>query len=146
GTWRRFRLAVLVPLARLRFLLILGLIGLAITRWDWLVARYEKAHRPADAPGEATGDVEYYCPMHPTVVRDNNKEKCPICFMPLSKRKKGEASDEALPAGVTSRVQLSPYRVVLAGVQTVSVAYVPLTKEITTVGTVEFNERGLKTV
>src|SRR5205823_7424511 len=141
GTWRRFRLAVLVPLARLRFLLILGLIGLAITRWDWLVARYEKAHRPADAPGEATGDVEYYCPMHPAIVRDNNKEKCPICFMPLSKRTKGEAGEEALPAGTVARVQLSPYRVVLAGVRTSPIDFRPLHREITTVGTVEFDER-----
>src|SRR5207237_532613 len=114
-------------------------------KWDYLVATYDQWVRPT-ATLTAEPGIEYYCPMHPTVIRDNNKEKCPICFMPLSKRKKGEASDEALPAGVTSRVQLSPYRVVLAGVQTVSMAYVPLTKEITTVGTVEFNERGLKTV
>ena len=56
--------------------------------------------------------------MHPSIVRDNPKDKCPICFMPLSKRKKGEAGEaEPLPAGIVSRVQLSPYRVVLAGVQ-----------------------------
>ena len=61
--------------------------------------------------------------MHPAVVRDTNKEKCPICFMPLSKRKKGEATDDALPAGTVSRVQLSPYRVVLAGVRTAPVDY-----------------------
>lgn len=141
----RLRLAVLVPLARLRFLVILGAIGLVITQWDWLVAHYEKWARPADHD-HAAGDVEYFCPMHPTVVRDNNKEKCPICFMPLSKRKKGEATEEALPAGTVARVQLSPYRVVLAGVRTTPVGYQPLSKEITTVGTVEFDERGLRNV
>ena len=82
--------------------------------------------------------------MHPSMVRDNNKEVCPICFMPLTKRKKGEATAEALPAGIVNRVQLSPYRVVLAGVQTWPVQYVPLTKEINAVGYIEFNERGQK--
>lgn len=145
GVWQRFRLAVLVPLARLRFLVILGVIGLAITKWDLLVARYDKWTRPADKTDVAT-DVEYYCPMHPAVVRDNNKEKCPICFMPLSKRTKGQASDEALPAGTVTRVQLSPYRVVLAGVRTAPVGFFPVHREITTVGTVEFDERALRTV
>jgi membrane fusion protein, copper/silver efflux system len=144
-TSRSLWLAVLVPLARLRFLFILGIIGVAIAKWDWLVAAYEKHFRPADHE-HAAGDFEYYCPMHPTVVRDSNKEKCPICFMPLSKRKKGEATDEALPAGTVARVQLSPYRVVLAGARTAPVTYHPLAKEITTVGTVEFDERTLRNV
>lgn len=142
---RGFRLAILVPIARLRFLVILGVIGVAIAKWDLLVAWYEKWSRPADAKTTAT-DVEYFCPMHPTVVRDNNKEKCPICFMPLSKRNKGEPTDETLPAGTVARVQLSPYRVVLAGVRTVPIGFQPLHREITTVGTVEFDERAMRTV
>ena len=85
--------------------------------------------------------------MHPSIIRDNPKDKCPICFMPLSKRKKGEAAQaEALPAGTVSRVQLSPYRVVLAGVNTWRVDYVPLSREIVAAGLVEFNEREQKTV
>ena len=142
----RFKVLVLVVVARLRFLVVLGTIGIVIVKWDDLVARYEKWTRHNVAETTTDPDHEYFCPMHPTIVRADNKEKCPICFMPLSKRKKGEISDEALPAGITSRVQLSPYRVVLAGVQTHIVGYVPLTKEITTVGSVEFDERGLKTV
>jgi multidrug efflux pump subunit AcrA (membrane-fusion protein) len=146
GLWGRFRLAVLLPLARLRFLIILGVIGLAITKHDLLLAWYDKHVRPAETESAATSDVEYYCPMHPAIVRDNNKEKCPICFMPLSKRKKVEATDEALPAGTVPRVQLSPYRVVLAGVRTAPVGFVPLHRDITTVGTIEFDERALRTV
>src|SRR5262249_37694849 len=70
--------------------------------------------------------------------------KCPICAMPLSQRKKADKTgDEALPAGVVSRVQLTPYRVALAGVKTVEVGYRPLFKEIRTVGSVEFDERKL---
>lgn len=138
---------VLVTLfARLRFVAILGVIGLVIVKWDLLKAHYEKWTRSSHESAQASPDTEYFCPMHPQIVRDNNKEKCPICFMPLSKRKKGEGTDVALPPGVVSRVQLSPYRVVLAGVRTTPVQYLPLSKEITTVGTVEFDERGLKHV
>jgi RND family efflux transporter MFP subunit len=144
---RALRLAVLVPLARLRFLFVLGAIGLVIVKWDDLLARYEKWARPAAGADASDPDHEFFCPMHPTVVRDTNKEKCPICFMPLSKRKKGDTGGgEALPAGTVARVQLSPYRITLAGVRTVPVEYLALTRQISTVGTVEFDERKLKAV
>lgn len=144
--WWWFDFLILVKLARLRFIGILVLIGVVITQWDLLVAYYEKWTRPAVAESSSSGDTEYFCPMHPSVVRDNGKEKCPICFMPLSKRKTGVATAEPLPAGTVNRVQLSPYRVVLAGVQTWQVEMLPLTKQIDAVGFVEFNERGLKNV
>ncbi len=144
-TYSGFGLTVRVVLARLRFLIVLGVIALMILKWDELVATYEKLVRPADSAA-TDPNHEYFCPMHPTVIRDTNKEKCPICFMPLSKRKKGEVSDDTLPAGTVSRVQLTPYRTVLAGVRTVPVGYQILTREITTVGTVEFDERKLKVV
>ena len=144
--WWWFDFLILVNIARLRFVAILLVIGIVITKWDLLVQYFDKWTRPAaPAPGAESG-VEYFCPMHPTIVRDNPKEKCPICFMPLSKRKKGETTEASLPAGTVNRVQLSPYRVVLAGVQTWTVEDVPLTKDITAVGTVEFNERGQRTV
>lgn len=144
--WWWFDFLILVKLARLRFIAILVAIGFVITQWDTLMAHYDKWTRPTTAATAAASDIEYFCPMHPSVIRDNPREKCPICFMPLSKRKKGEQSTEALPAGVVNRVQLSPYRVVLAGVQTWEVAAIPLTKQIEAVGFVEFNERGLKNV
>lgn len=144
--WWWFDFLILVKLARLRFVAVLVAIGAVITQWDMLVAYYERYTRPAGAALVAASDTEYFCPMHPTVIRNNSKEKCPICFMPLSKRKKGTTSNVALPAGVVSRVQLTPYRVVLAGVRTWQVEYVPLRKQITAVGYVDFNERGFKTV
>jgi len=138
--WWWFDFIILVKLARLRFVAVLVAIGAGITQWDTLVAHYEKWTRPSGDAAHVAGDSEWFCPMHPSVVRDNGKDKCPVCFMPLSKRKKGEASDEALPAGVVSRVQLSPYRIVLAGVQTRPVDFVPLTKQITAIGYVDFND------
>ena len=144
--WWWFDFIILVKLARLRFIGILALIGLVITQWGILVAYYERFTRPAEADTVAASDVEWFCPMHPSVVRDNGKEKCPVCFMPLSKRKKGDMREEALPPGVVNRVQLSPYRVVLAGVGTISVDYLPLTKQVSAVGFIEFNERGQRRV
>lgn len=144
--WWWFDFIILVKLARLRFIGILLLIGIILTQWDLLVSYYDKWTRPALAGDAAGGVFEWFCPMHPSVIRNNSKEKCPICFMPLSKRKKGDGTVEALPAGVVSRVQLSPYRVVLAGVQTWTVDYVPLSKEITAVGYVEFNESGQRSI
>jgi Cu(I)/Ag(I) efflux system membrane fusion protein len=47
---------------------------------------------------------------------------------------------------VTARVSLAPFRVKQAGIQTVEVNYTPLEETLTTVGTVEFDERHLKTI
>jgi Cu(I)/Ag(I) efflux system membrane fusion protein len=140
--WWWFDFIILVKLARLRFIAVLVAIGFVITQWDTLAAYYDRWSRPGQTDLGGSSDVEWFCPMHPAVVRDNSKDKCPVCFMPLSKRKKGDGKEEILPAGVVNRVQLSPYRVVLAGVQTWQVDEQPLTKEITAVGFVEFNERG----
>jgi multidrug efflux pump subunit AcrA (membrane-fusion protein) len=143
--WWWFDFLVLVKLARLRFLAILAVVGATILYWDTLQSYYEHWTRPHDdASAVASSDIEFWCPMHPTIVRDK-PDKCPICGMPLSKRKKGVGAEteEALPPGVVSRVQLTPYKVVNAGVQTAEVSYQPLTKEITTVGFVEYDERKL---
>jgi len=144
--WWWFDFIILVKLARLRFVAVLLLIGVIITQWDLLTAYYERWTHVADSGIVAGSDVEWFCPMHPSIVRDNGREKCPVCFMPLSKRKKGESHEEVLPAGIVNRVQLSPYRVVLAGVQTWQVDYQPMAKEIRAAGLIEFNERGQRTV
>jgi Cu(I)/Ag(I) efflux system membrane fusion protein len=137
---------ILVKLARLRFIAVLVAIGLVIVKWDTLTAYYGRWTRQAGQEQSASGEFEYFCPMHPAVIRDNRKEKCPICFMPLSKRKKGESEAEGLPPGIANRVQFSPYRIVLAGIETTKVEYVELYKEIVTVGFVEFDERAMKQV
>jgi Cu(I)/Ag(I) efflux system membrane fusion protein len=144
--WWWFDFIILVKLARLRFIGVLLVIGVIITQWDRVTAYYEKWTRGSDASVAAGGGFEWFCPMHPSIVRDNPKDKCPVCFMPLSKRKQGETSEEVLPAGIVNRVQLSPYRVVLAGVRTWKLDYQPVFKEIKAAGFIEFNERGQRTV
>ena len=70
--------------------------------------------------------------------------KCPICGMPLSKRKKGGPAE--LPAGVLSRVQLSPYRVQLAGVETADITHRPLTRDVRAPGYVAVDETKLSRI
>jgi Cu(I)/Ag(I) efflux system membrane fusion protein len=128
--------------ARLRFFVLLAAVGALIFYWDALSAVYEKWTRPAAAQETADADSEFWCPMHPTIVRDH-PDKCPICGMPLSKRKKNAAEAEALPPGVISRVQLTPLRVAYAGIRTEPVEYRTLTKQIEAAGFVEFDETKL---
>ena len=140
GFWWKVWLVLKTLQARLRFVVLLAAIGGLIAYWDTFAAYYEKWTRPAGEAEAASADTEYFCPMHPFIVRDKPNEKCPICHMDLAKRKKGSGQAEPLPPGTVSRVQLTPYRVVLAGVQTTEVQYQPLVKEVATYGSVEFDE------
>src|SRR5205823_9703268 len=69
--WWWFDFIILVKLARLRFIAVLAAIGVVITQWDKLAAYYDKWTRPAETAAGVTSDVEWFCPMHPSVVRDN---------------------------------------------------------------------------
>jgi Cu(I)/Ag(I) efflux system membrane fusion protein len=138
--WRKFRLVVKVVELRLRFIALMAATGLVFSYWDTLWGRYEKWARPPGEIAITTTDVEFFCPMHPSVVQEK-PGNCPICGMPLSRRRRGEA--HALPEGVVSRVRLTPSRVAQAGIRTVEAGYEPLAERITTVGTVTFDERRL---
>jgi Cu(I)/Ag(I) efflux system membrane fusion protein len=138
--WQKFRLVVKVIELRLRFIALMTITGLVFAYWDTLWNYYDKWMRPAAEQHVVAAGIEYYCPMHPQIVQ-NEPGICPICGMPLAKRKKGEK--ETLPEGVLSRVQLAPFRMVQAGVKTAEVSYAPLTQTITTVGSVVFDERRL---
>ncbi len=97
--WQTFRLVVKVVELRLRFIALMAATGLVFAYWDTLWNYYDKWARPVGDHVAAASDIEYYCPMHPSVVRDA-PGNCPICGMPLSKRKKSQK--EELPEGVTA--------------------------------------------
>jgi len=148
--WQAVRFAIKAIEIRLRFVAILVGIGLLIGYWDTLRNYWDKWMRPAGVENTrvAAGE-EFYCPMHPSVVRDTldpdgSIPKCPICGMPLSKHKKGTAPE--LPPGIVARVQLSPERVLMAGIETVPIAYRSLENEIRTVGFVEYDESRLSQI
>lgn len=148
--WQRAKLVVKVIEVRLRFIVILVVTGLVIGYWDVLQNHWAKWTRPEGAAvASLAPDGEFYCPMHPQVVRDGLDPngaipKCPICGMPLAQRKKGEAAP--LPPGVTARVQLSPERIQLAGIATEEVVRRPLEHEVTTVGDVRYDETRLSRI
>jgi hypothetical protein len=122
---------------RLRIPAILIVSALVVGRWDVVRNYWDRLTRTA--PGErfasqaVSNDTEYFCPMDPGVVSDW-PGKCPMCNMPLVRRKRGEAV--ALPDGVVARMQLSPYRVQLAGIRTAPVNYQPLARTFDTAGLV----------
>ena len=82
-----------------------------------LLGPVDPGHLSPRAPRSSavSADTEYFCPMDPGVVSDW-PGRCGICNMALVRRKRGEAV--ALPDGVVARMQLSPYRIQLAGIQT----------------------------
>jgi Cu(I)/Ag(I) efflux system membrane fusion protein len=118
--------------------------ALAVGYWDNIKNYADKWTRPALAPdslaGAAASDTEFYCTMHPNVVR-SDPGSCPICGMPLTKRKRGEA--QRLPADVLARVQLTPQRVALANVHTSPVEYRELMYDVQTVGVLDYDESRL---
>jgi len=149
GRWSKFKFAFQALEVRLRFIAILVFIGLLFGYWDTLRNYWDKWTRPANAAVALDSGTEFYCPMHPQVVRDSldpdgSIPECPICGMPLSKRNKGEKPE--LPPGVVGRVTLAPQRVAMAGIATVPVSYEPLVREIRTVGYVTYDESKLSEV
>jgi Cu(I)/Ag(I) efflux system membrane fusion protein len=125
---------------RLRFIALLAATGLVFASWDTLVNLVEKRGRPRGgqpASSSASADVDWYCPMHPSVLNEESAQ-CPICGMSLARRHR--AGTEPLPPGVLSRVRLAPGQVAQAGIRTVVVGFAPAIDRLTTVGLVGFDD------
>ena len=129
---------------RLRFIFLFVVIGVVSWKWELIMNTVDKYTRPKQAQDMVQGDYEWFCPMHPTIIRTDDKQKCPICGMPLSKRKKGEQVQ--LPPGVVAHLQLSPYRIKQAGVATEEIGYKTLVRELRTVGLIDWDERRISRI
>lgn len=107
---------------RLRFVVLVALLAGLFSGWSWLESAWNRlmaGWSSVDPQAAVSQDTEFFCPMDPGVL-SQWPAICPICNMDLVPRKKADAV--LLPEGVIARMQLSPYRVQLAGVRTVPVA------------------------
>jgi Cu(I)/Ag(I) efflux system membrane fusion protein len=124
-----------IAFVRLRFVLLLLAILVVAASWNAIEARVGRVLHGAAGAARASAD-EYFCPMHPAVVRDE-PGKCPSCGMPLSARKRSIAPVDA--AG-PPRLQLSPFRIRQAGIRTSVVERRPLELSIDAPGFVRYDE------
>jgi len=136
---RRLAMILKVVELRARFIILMAATGLFFASWDALVNRFETWRRPRSVRLESSASpgVESFCPMHPAVVGEQPGQ-CPICGMPLARRHR--AGVETLPAGVLSRVRLTPGQVAQAGVRTVAVKLAPAIDRFSTVGLVGYDD------
>ena len=68
--WQRLKLILEVIEVRLRFIAILAATGLTIGYWDTIKNYWDKYTRPAAVASQRLpADQEFYCPMHPQVMR-----------------------------------------------------------------------------
>lgn len=131
-----------VAQVRLRFLIVLLAAFLIVGKWHVLRNYWETLTTPAPSKlvsGGINQQTEYFCPMCPGVL-SAWPTKCSVCNMPLVRRKKGGA--QQLPDGVLARMQISPYRIQLAGIETAPAGYRPLAHEIETRGVVAHPDAG----
>jgi Cu(I)/Ag(I) efflux system membrane fusion protein len=141
---KRAARVVKILFVRLRFVFVFIAVGLIVGNWSLILNVSDKLLGPRSAREEATSEHEWFCPMHPAVVRSDPGAKCPICGMSLSRRKRGEEAE--LPPAVLARLDLSPERVRQAGVATSEVGYRRLVREIRTAGFVGYDERRLAAI
>lgn len=136
---RKILTVIDVVSVRLRFILLMVIVGVVAAKWDTIMNYYDRWTRPMQAADMVhVQEVEYYCGMHPNIIRDE-PGKCPICGMPLIKRAK-TGNRGALPEGVLAQVQLTPQKVEMGRIGTSPVEYRLLTREVRTVGAVDYNE------
>ena len=144
--WRRARSALKLVQVRLRIPVVLVIAALVVGRWDVIRNYWDKLTRSTSSESIALHGVstntEYFCPMDPGIV-SGWPGTCGICNMALVRRKRGEAV--MLPDGVVARMQISPYRIQLAGIQTTRAEFRPLVREFESSGAVA-RQQGAATV
>ncbi len=129
---------------RLRFLIVVLMAAGVVSQWQvlrsvWDRSWWQLGGRPAT--GAVSPGHEYFCPMDPGVL-STWPAICPICNMDLVPRKMMDA--QLLPEGVVARMQLSPYRIQLAGIRTSAVEARALQYELTFSGILQSGDTKAK--
>ena len=140
--WRgRLTWAFRVVWVRLRFVAVLAVAGATIANWDSLRGRWDALVGPGPrdpSMASISPGTEYFCPMDPGVV-SAWPGKCSVCNMFLVVRSKADMSP--MPSGVVARVQVSPERILFAGIRTAPVEYRPLATAVSGTGRIR-NRQG----
>ena len=130
---------------RLRFIVLMVIVGLIAGKWEDISNHLDRWFRPHHeaATQQAGQEMEYYCPMHPQVVRPA-PGNCPICGMALSPRPK--QAQQVLPEGVLARVQLTPQKMIMGRIGVSPVEHRLLSREVRAVGFVDYDETRRATI
>ncbi|MDD4889372.1 MAG: efflux RND transporter periplasmic adaptor subunit [Phycisphaerae bacterium] len=137
--WGKAKRFLQILNVRLRFVFLMVIVGLVASKWETIVNYYDRYTRPAAATATAVDEsIEYYCPMHPKIIKDT-PGSCPICGMPLSKRVKSSGPTTS-PEGVLAQVQMTPLKVRLGRIATTQVEYRLLGREVRTIGQIDYAE------
>lgn len=124
------------------FATILLLLGLSLLSCQKAEISTQTAQTDESKREEGENILYWTCGMHPSVnvtpeEYEKGQTKCPICHMDLVPVHKEVTERE----GVSPTITLSSYGENLAGVKTEEVMYRSLTKEILTVGKIDYDER-----
>lgn len=134
---RRLVFLVHVLYVRLRMVMAAAIVFMIVAGWNRLGEQWDKLiawnRGSAEDIDVVAADTEFFCPMCPGVL-STWPEKCPVCKMPLVRRSRMEAT--VLPDGVIARMQLTPYRVQLAGIRTSEIGYRALRHKMRFVGSI----------
>lgn len=123
---------------RIRFILLMVIVGLVVGYWEDITNHYDRWRRSmGGVEVSAAQDVEYYCGMHPSVIR-SEPGNCPICGMPLIKR--ARTVRPPLPEGVLAQVQLTPQKMTMGRIGVSPVEYRLLARETRATGVVDYDE------
>jgi membrane fusion protein, copper/silver efflux system len=137
--WRVLQVRLRFPIILLVVFLVVGKWDLVRNYWHWVLRGF--SHN--DTLRAVAVDTEYFCPMCPGVISDW-PSKCPVCNMALVRRQRGDATPSA--DGSIPRMQFSPYRMQLAGIQTAPVAFRQLSFDVELSGTLQTTASGKLTL
>lgn len=113
--------------------LILAILALG----TWLfVSRAAKQAPAGPASANDRNIAVFSCPMHPFIVNDHTGD-CPVCRMPLVRK---VAGNPAAIHSTSEQIDVSQKQRIMAGIATVRVEKIPLTREINATGIVTFDQ------
>jgi len=122
-------------------LTVLGLVIIALVGggyYYWQHHSHDHAAEKTTAGNTAAANVQYTCPMHPFIIKDQ-PGTCPICNMELVKKVAGAEMSGADKARI-GEVALSPAQNLMANVATLIAARRNLVKEVNAVGLVTYDQ------